>query len=425
MASQWLNSFCNASYLQAALLWLFAVGAAMAQANNEYLRETYQQKFNQLIEGETGVADYVQISNKGVTIYASPADKKANKPEYFLEWDNLAVFRALIRHKPQLAYELYQKKKTPETALSLLQKIKEPFGWNANDLLRPLVGIKIAIDPGHIAGNMETARMEGKYIQMDLDDEKIGFYESEIAWETAQVLKYKLEGLGAQVMLTRSAPGNTAFGITYKAWYDRYLQQKKDKKESIKGLTEDRVFGTTFRVMDLLERCNNINLFQPDLTVVVHYNVDGGNAPWRQPTKKNYNVAFVGGGFLESELKNQDDRFQMLRLLLTDELEKSIELSRYVLDSFESILKVPTDKSPYYGNSLPTGTPGVNSRNLTLTRKVYGIICYGESLYQDNGQECRALNRKEEIIAGIRTSKRVVEVADAYLEGILNFYRAQ
>jgi len=72
-------------------------------------------------------------------------------------------------------------------------------------------------------------------------------------------------------------------------------------------------------------------------------------------------------------------------------------------------------------NCMKTDVVGVYCRNLTLTRKVKGVVCYGESLYQDNVNECKALSKKEVKIGEVETSKRVEEVANAYFEGILNY----
>jgi hypothetical protein len=54
---------------------------------------------------------------------------------------------------------------------------------------------------------------------------------------------------------------------------------------------------------------------------------------------------------------------------------------------------------------------------------VKGTLCYGESLYQDNVIECKALSKKEIKIGDMETSKRVEEVAEAYYEGIMNFVK--
>jgi len=393
-----------------------------AQEKNEYLRKAYQKKFVKYIQTDAIIGEYIYISDGGVKTYASPQDKEKGIVEYEIKWSELAVFRALIKQNPEKAFSLYKQGISPQYASSTLTKPRRNIGWN-EQLYKPLANLKVAIDPGHIANSYEMGMLEGKFIMMDLPDEEIRFYESELTWATAKILKYKLEQLGAEVMMTRENFDETALGISYEEWFEAYGEEQKKKDIIVENTYtyKQRVFLDVFRTMELAERAKLINDFKPDLTVVIHYNVDGANKPWDKPTIRNSNVAFVGGGFLTGELEEIQDRFNMLRLLLTDDIENSTEFCRYVLASFERNLAVPTDQATSYGNALPTEVLGVHCRNLALTREVYGVVCFGESLYQDNEKECRALNKKDITVAGVTTSKRVVEVANAYLEAIVNY----
>ena len=116
---------------------------------------------------------------------------------------------------------------------------------------------------------------------------------------------------------------------------------------------------------------------------------------------------------------------EFLRLLLTNDIERSIEFSGYMVESLVQKTGVPAalDSNAVYlkDNCMKTDVNGVYCRNLSMTRKVKGPVCYGESLYQDNINECKALNKKEIKIEGMETSKRVEEVAEAYFQGIMNY----
>jgi hypothetical protein len=186
-----------------------------------------------------------------------------------------------------------------------------------------------------------------------------------------------------------------------------------------------------FKRQDFEIRATKINTFAPHLTLMIHYNVDSQNAPWDKPSPKNYNMAFVAGSFMGNELKDKKDRFQLLRLLLTKDIEKSIQLSHHVLTAFEQVLKVPTipaeNQLDYLQNyALLTERQGVYARNLTLCREVFGVLCYGESLYQDNAQEMRLLAQKTiKVESKYYTSERVQAVAQAYLQGVLAWVKAQ
>ncbi len=406
------------------LLYLCLLSSQIVFAQNQnvntYLRNEYTNKFERYFPVNPEVLDFIAITDTGVNMYASSNDKKVNKIEYQITWDELAVFRALVKQNPSKAFELYQQKKSPELVINTLKKTDEFAGWN-NLSPTPLANLRIAIDPGHVGGDLETAKIERRFIEMKLDGgEKISFFEAELTYSTAKILQNYLEGLGATVFLTRKEPNLTAYGISYDEWYDRFKETRKEEGENTKN--KKKVFEDFFKRDELEHRAKIINEFKPDLTLIIHYNAVGDNKAGEKPVAENRNLAFVGGGYLKDELNNPYDRFHLLRLLLTDDMENSIEFSKYVLDSFTTVLKVPVDENANKNNSMATEVKGVFARNLTLSSKVYGTLCYGESLYQNNEIECRLLNKKEDI-NGFKTSPRVLEVAEAYLQAVLNFVK--
>jgi len=66
---------------------------------------------------------------------------------------------------------------------------------------------------------------------------------------------------------------------------------------------------------------------------------------------------------------------------------------------------------------LPTEANGVYCRNLQLPRYIHSPIVYGETLYQDNFNECKLLSTETDKTK----NKRIQQVADAYFKGILNY----
>ena len=143
-------------------------------------------------------------------------------------------------------------------------------------------------------------------------------------------------------------------------------------------------------------------------------------------------MTFVAGSFSADELDKPEARIDFLRLLLTDDIENSIEFSKYIVNGLVEKTKVPSalDSCALYlkGNCISTDVNGVFCRNLALTRMVRGTLCYGESLYQDNINECKALSKKDastplSVTDGVATSKRVEEVAEGYFEGIMNYVK--
>ena len=138
---------------------------------------------------------------------------------------------------------------------------------------------------------------------------------------------------------------------------------------------------------------------------------------------------FVPGSFEAGELSDPESRFDFLRLLLTDDVERSIIASDCVGRKLELNVKAqlakPTDAAYLTTACRSTKKRGVYARN--LTRMVHGPIIYGESLYQDNWTECVLLNNRTmlDVPSQTTTSPRVIKVAEAYYAGILDWARTQ
>ncbi len=307
------------------------------------------------------------------------------------------------------------------------------FLRNAFFGLPKYTGLRIALDPGHFAGDWATAQIEGKYLKMTLPDStEITFFESSLAWATAKILADSLKKHGAQVLLTRSKPYYTAFEKTFGDMYAEYLQnfaQKKQGKKSIRKNTQPSpalFFKKQFRKQELLERVRKINAFQPDFTIIIHYNVDENNKPWNKPTHQNFAIAFVAGAFEDKDFQQETDMKHFIRLLCSFQIERSIQLAEKILEAHEKIANVPivpllNDQPFLQKYCLWTGSKGVYARNLMLCREIEGIVCYGESLLQDSEQEIRKLNEKTLQIDELYTSPRVLDIARAYWHGICNF----
>ncbi|MCH9614136.1 MAG: hypothetical protein SP1CHLAM54_11480 [Chlamydiia bacterium] len=249
---------------------------------------------------------------------------------------------------------------------------------------KPLRKIKIAIDPGHFGG--DYAKLEHRSFLVG----SVRLQEGDLTLKTAHKLRELLVNAGYDVFMTREMPGQGASSEMY------------DNEEPFKA----------YNIRDLKERARLINAYGPDLTVCIHYNIhSGGEGNVCAPVPHNFCCAFVPGGFGEGELVRLEDKGDLLRLLLTDDLEKSIELSRCILASFEKNLGVPcqTNRS-HLKHICKWAGRGIFARNLVLTRKIAGPICYGETLCMDSEEEYLALTRN-----------RPHEAAFAYFNGIESY----
>ena len=416
-----------------------------------FYKNFYQKKFNKLLKKEESVSNFISIETQGIKLFSSLKNKKNNKSEFFMAWDELKTYQNKKYIKNYLEKNFQKQEDEDDFEDSSFvnsnpKKDKKPT-INAKLLLdiiqnyheirskKPLLGYRIALDPGHVSADTTTARIEGRIVEINLpnpannglDSLKTEVMESSLAWATAKVMKDSLENLGAKVLLTREGIRYVAGeNRTYLEIYEEYKTERKRQEKPF--LSRKKYFYDVFLKQDLKKRAEIINDFDPDITIIIHFNVDANNLGWKKTVKNNFALALVGGGFTESSLKSPKARFQLFRLLISDEIENSISLSKNVLAAHESVLKVPTlpikhSQKPLEKTWLYTGTQGVYARNLFLTKEVFGVICYGESLLQDNEKEILLLNKKDFLVDGVLVSSRVKTVAHAYLKGIFEYLK--
>jgi len=134
-------------------------------------------------------------------------------------------------------------------------------------------------------------------------------------------------------------------------------------------------------------------------------------------------MIFVPGSYLAGELSTPIERFDFLRTLLTDHMQESTLLSSFIMDEFESRLKVPAisdyQAPRYLTQNSKKVKKGIYARNLRLCRLLNTPVCYGESLLQDNKQELLWLSEND-LKNGI-IAPRLITVANAYLVGIKKY----
>ncbi len=391
-----------------------------------------------LIAKDPEVYEYYSFDNEGLNIYASAQDKANFKAECKIFYEEFEIFNTLFKNADIESLKIiYEKKGTQKLNLKQYEGYL-PVNEKKMGAL-PLSGVKIALDPGHLGGDMETAMMEGKFIRIKNADGTITeFNEGNIALKTAKILAKKLEAQGARVMLTREKQGISAFDMSYEAWLQssfdfaleealknealseadyQKLKHKRNKKE---------IHDLLFRRLDIEERARKINAFRPDLCLVIHYNVDEENYLNRDrenqllnATEANYSMVFMPGSFLKNELQRKEERIELMRLLMTNDLALSLRFNSIIMNELEDNINVlpisPDSKMGYIRNaSVFTGHDGVFARNLALTRMVHAPICYTEPLCQDNIEEYPRL----------ANGSRLEEVAEAYYLGIMKFFEA-
>jgi N-acetylmuramoyl-L-alanine amidase len=427
-----------------AFLFLFVVATfpAFSQVSaTETNIQYYTEKAEKYLDKQKALSSYYSIDKYGIKIFATANDKKINNPEFAIEWSRLGDFKSDLNNSPAEIFKIYKTRSytfpIPDIAvkkqyMSILNKPED----------KPLAGLSIAIDPGHIAHDLATGDLEKKHLKFKKDplhglSDSVELAEGMLTYATATLLKQKLEAKGAQIMLTRPE-GFSAFGKTFPQWKKDDMKNAVDslfkigeisasqKKYFLSAQAKDNdIFRVLFRDLDLAKRAELINKFHPAFTIIIHFNVDETNLGWTHPTKKDLNMAFVGGAFMKGDLSSQEKRFEFLRLLISNQLENSVSLSSSVLDAFTKVLNVPVagehDATYIPESCLKTSKEGVYCRNLQLTRYIHSALVYGETLYQDNIKESQLLNKETDKTK----NERIQQVAEAYYQGILNYMQVK
>ncbi|MEO6903416.1 MAG: N-acetylmuramoyl-L-alanine amidase [Bacteroidia bacterium] len=416
-------------------LALFSITISISAFSQDSLINYYNKKVLTYLDKQKALSPYYLIDKSGIKIFASSYNKSICKTEFAIDWHQLQAFKTVLKNCNQTKVaEIYSSGKFSDSinciANHLAKKLTNNIGF--------LSGYKIAIDAGHVAGDFVTGQIEQKFLKFGPNPscnivDSIFIAEGVLTYATASLLKDSLEKYGAAVFLTRPFNGSTAFGITFEDWLkdnfnntiEQYYRSGKismeKKKWYLTKATKREKFRLVFKDIDLRKRAEIINDYQPDFTIIIHFNVDETNTGWTKPGNKNFNMAFVGGAFMGGDLSNIDKRFEFLRLLITNELEESIILSSKTLNSFEKNLGIKTasfkDATYLPKGCLSTEKNGVYCRNLQLTRYIHSPLVYGETLYQDNINECVLLNKEIDKTK----NKRVQEIANAYFIGVKNY----
>lgn len=398
-------------------------------------------RFTNYLNFNGSLNSLVSFSDNSVTITNN------GKPEFTIYENELPFFEKLFTsQKTEQCVAIYNWKKNTHLSKKQLDSLSQI----KSDVVIPILGLrdglknrKIAIDPGHFGGNMEVGRVEQKYLYFVPNEanklkDTIQFNEGYLTYLTAEVLKQKLEEQGAKVFITRPKQNLTAFQITYDDWISKKKKHTLDsllkigtitqqRHSALMKMTKQKLFWEFFRDYELMERARIINEFKPDITVIIHYNVDEKNTDWKNPSDKNFTMTFIGGGMTADNFSKTVNKIHFLRLLITNQLNESEKLSSLTVNQFNTEMKIAiakkNDADYLRDNCLKTVSNGVFCRNLALCRTINSTLVYGECLYQDNLKECVALNKSDFEIYNLKMPKRIYEAANCYYNAINEYFK--
>lgn len=295
---------------------------------------------------------------------------------------------------------------------------------------KPLKGLRILLDPGHIGG--DWARME----QRDMPIAKNPpIREAALNLFACRRLAQLLEGAGAEVLWTKTTlepvtplrPSDLhaeALGLIMSRNPQASQMRKADLLQAVKSRTE-MLF---YRVSEIQARAALAERLKPDLTLCVHFNAAADPHPGKPGLfDSNRLVIFVNGSYLPDELPFDDIKFNLLKKIL--ERSHSVETA-VAADIGNSMAKNwPIPPETYTGwpaaNRI-SDSPYVWSRNLIANRLFPGPVVFVEGPYMNDRMTYSRLLAGDyegtRIIDGKAQPSIFLEFAKIIYEGVLTYY---
>lgn len=301
----------------------------------------------------------------------------------------------------------------------------------SSDPSRPLKGIRIALDPGHIGG--DWAQLEGRYFKLG-DDPPVE--EAHLAMVTCDLLADRLEADGADIVwakhgyepVTDLRPDSLHREAIAALALRPDTTKKISDEMAIQRMIDNEAALLFYRVAEIRARAEVVNKEHPDLTICVHYNADDWGDP-NHPTLIGNSrlVIFVNGAYEKSELAFDDMKYDLLRKLLDRDAPQEEKGCALVGQEMLDTLKYPAESyvGGYFARHV-TDVPSVFARNLMASRLYHGPVIYCEGPYMN------ARDAYYRIIAGDYLGQRVIhgqsypsiyrDYASSVEKGVLKYF---
>ena len=362
------------------------------------------------------------------TVYA--ANDKDWQPNIRILPDR-ALIRLQSNWEPSGWYEMHFR--PPNTSIT---KPVERY-WTAHHQLRPIIdptrplaGLHILVDPGHIGG--EFARTEARWYKIGSDT--IPVMEGEMTLQVAKILRRDLSLLGARVSLSRekNAPVTPQRPPDLMPAARDYLLRRSTRTRPL--LPRSMIESTAFKMFtlsaEIRSRATIINdHIQPDLALCLHFNAEAWGNPSRPRFKRgNHFHILVNGCYSVGEIAEDDHRLELMQRILQRIHYPELAMAEEIADSMGRETRLPP-----FGYSTPNARkvgdhPAVWARDLLANRKFLCPVVFFEP-YIMNNREVHARVQEGEY-RGLREFNGVFkkniyqEYADAITTGLVNYFRA-
>jgi N-acetylmuramoyl-L-alanine amidase len=334
-------------------------------------RQQFEQKLHTLYDPFSAFNPYLDINDSRVVVY--PSAKDHSIPQFVLQFA-----------PPNQPHDPIRWFHTPAE----VRAVSHPID-------KPLAGLRVAIDPGHIGG--PWAQMEERSTRYR---GSAPVQEGDLNLITGRLLKQELTNMGASVYVVRDStepvtpyrPGDFIEPAR------ELLVAHSSHATNLHALPPDKLnllFGSRlmelseflfYRCSEIKERGNRIrNNFVPDITVVLYIDATPGSGRGHV-TNGNANIFFVGGSYTRTEMADPD----MQRRCVYKMVEGGSDIEAEVATDIANVFTQKTGLGPVkYGDSSTTRSVVPNNafvvaRNLAANREYDGPVVCTEPYFMNN-----------------------------------------
>ena len=307
----------------------------------------------------------------------------------------------------------------------------------AIEAARPLAGVRIALDPGHLGA--AWARLEERWFVIG---EAKPVMEGEMTLLVAKLLAERLRELGAEVSFVREngEPATAKRPADFLATARETLAARgiadppltyagpadPNRQNSVQWEAEHLFFRA--EIQGRAERVNKT--LQPALVLCLHFNAE----PWGDPAKpelvdKNHLHLLINGCYAPDEIANDDTRLEMLVKLLNRSHAEELALAQPVAAALAAATGLPPYEYTRPNAQRVGPSPYVWARNLLANRLYECPVLYLDPYVMNSPDVFVRVQagdyEGERLVNGIRRKSIVREYADAVAAGLAEYYRGR
>ena len=298
---------------------------------------------------------------------------------------------------------------------------RTPSEMGAASVERPLKGVRVAIDPGHLGG--DWAKMEGRFFQMGRSRP---VREGDLTLAVAKKLKPQLEKLGAEVQLLRTS-SRPLTSDRPKTLLGPAAAELKGSQTPERLQTQSELFF--YRISEIRARAREVNQrWKPDLVLCLHFNAEEWGEPEHpQLQPRNHLHALVNGCYGAKELDWDDVRSEMLAQLFERTSAEALPLTETVVGALAEETGLPP--FTYFSSNAKRvgGSAYVYARNLLANRLYRAPVVFLEPYVMN----CEPVWKRvqmgdysgEKMVDGVPRKSLANEYASGVAEGLARYYR--